>query len=403
MSVRGGQAQFEVTVTNNGTTAATPLALTVALPTGVTFVESLGSGWTCTAAPSLACSLPTLASGAASSFDIVADVAASFTGALTIAPTVSTPSGASVTSSPLSIQLADVAGVLRQEFAKGSIEAIGNTVITCVDSDPDCANARVGIGASIDRGSFVMQNLLTTGVGSINSSQGTLSVSGVVSRAYLTWGGDVDQAGVDAPNAALNNTVVFAGPDNVSHTVVGQVSAIDIGGGDVSSYVAWAEVTSLVTGSGSYTVGDIQTSLGRGSYGGWSLVVINRDAALPRRVLTVAAPVAFIGPSATYTQSLATSVELGGAAASVTVAAFQGDRSVSQDTIKVNDVTLGATNPFAGRILGTRNPTFENNFGVDVVQRTTTPLTGSGFDLEIRSPNDRVTLAIIGIALDLPE
>ena len=293
--------------------------------------------------------------------------------------------------------------MLRQEFGRGSIEAIGNTVITCVDSDPDCADARNGIGSSIDRGSFVMQNLLATGVGSINSSQATLSASGNVSRAYLTWGGDVDQSGVDAPNAALNNTVVFVGPDNAAHAVVGQVSAIDIGGGDTSSYVAWAEVTSLMSGNGTYSVGDIQTSLGRGSYGGWSLVVINRDAALPRRVLTVAAPVAFIGPSATYTESLATGIALSDASATITVAAFQGDRSVNQDTIKVNDVILGASNPFAGRILGSRSPLFENNFGVDVVQRTTEALSGSVFDLEIRSPNDRVTLAIIGIALDLPE
>ena len=303
---------------------------------------------------------------------------------------------------PLTLQLADVAGVLRQEYASGSIEAIGNTVITCVDSDPDCAEGRAGSGSVLDRGNFVMQNLLTTGVGTFNSSQATLNVSGTVSRAYLTWGGDILQGIVAAPNAVANDTVTFVTTDNVVHTVVGQVSAIDIGGGDTSSYVAWADVTSLVAGSGTYSVGDIQTSLGRGSYGGWSLVVINHDAALPRRVLTVAAPISFIGPSNTYTQSLASGISLGDAPAVLTVAAFQGDRSVAQDTIKVNDVLVGTVNPFAGRVLGTRAPSHDNNFGIDVLQRTTEAVSGTGFDLEIRSPNDRVTLAIVAVALDLP-
>jgi len=402
MAARGGQAQFTLSVINTGSSAAGPLTLSVALPTGVSFTESVGAGWSCAATPALTCTLSSLAAGSASSFDLVVDVAGSFAGALTISPTVAAPAGALLTTTPLTIQLADVAGVLRQEYASGSIEAIGNTVITCVDSEPDCVDGRAGLGSVLDRGNFVMQNLQTTGIGTFNSSQAALNVSGTVSRAYLTWGGDTLQGVIAAPDASANDTVRFVTADNVVHTVVGQVSAIDIGGGDTSSYVAWADVTTLVAGNGTFAVGDIQTSLGRGSYGGWSLVVINLDATLPRRVLTVAAPIAFIGPSNTYTQSLATGVSLGDATAVLTIAAFQGDRSAAQDSITVNNVTVGAANPFAGRVLGIRAPSHGNNFGVDVLQRTTEAVVGTGFDLEINSPNDRVTLAIVAVALDLP-
>jgi hypothetical protein len=249
----------------------------------------------------------------------------------------------------------------------------------------------------------VMQNLLATGVGTFNSSQATLTVSGTIARAYLTWGGDISSGGVAAPNPALINTVTFVTPDNVSHTVVGQATAIDIGGGDDSSYVAWADVTSLVTSGGVFGVGDVQTSIGRGSYGGWSLIVVNHDVNLPRRMITIAAPAAFVGPSATYTQPFATGVSLGGATASLTMSVYQGDRSVSLDTIAVNTVTVGAANPFAGRMIGPRSPAFDNNFGVDLVQRTTQALSDNEFTLEVRSPNDRVTLALIGVALDIPE
>jgi RNA polymerase sigma factor (sigma-70 family) len=403
MATRGGQAQFNVGVKNTGTTAS-PVTLTVTLPSGATLAEVVGTTWTCTGigTATVSCTLPTLAAGAASSFELVVDVATSFTGALTVEPVVAAPAGAVLTATPLTIQLADVTGILRQEYARGSVEAIGNTVITCVDSDPDCADARAGVGVQLDRGSFVMQNVTTTGVGTFNSSQADLTVSGTISRAYLTWGGDTLQGVVSAPDPTAKGTVTFVTPDNVAHTVVGQVSEIDIGGGDTTSYVAWADVTSLVAGGGTFKVADVQTSIGRGSYGGWSLVVINHDSTMPRRSLTVAAPVVFVGPSATYTQTLSSGGQLGDATASITMAAFQGDRTASQDTITVNSALLGSANPFAGRILGTRSPSFENNFGVDVMQRTTAALTGTALNLAVESPNDRVTLAIIGVAVDLP-
>ncbi|MDO9176311.1 MAG: hypothetical protein Q7V62_15995, partial [Actinomycetota bacterium] len=219
-------------------------------------------------------------------------------------------------------------------------------------------------------------------------------LTGSVSRAFLVWGGDVQQSG-SAPNSTARNTVTFITPSGSS-----TVTAAQLKDNPGSTYFAVAEVTSLVTGAGTYAVADVQTALGVASFGGWSLVVVEHDASLPERFMVVTAPLTVVSStSADYSFAVDLHTPMVDATAGVVVAGFEGERSLDGETVTVSGATF--TNPFSGRVPGVRNPSYENTLGTDLLVTTATGLDGSQLTFSLSSPDDRVMLGVVALSLVL--
>jgi uncharacterized repeat protein (TIGR01451 family) len=176
--------------------------------------------------------------------------------------------------------------------ASGDVAIVGNTLETCQNSVAGCANARRGEGSVLNNNSFVMERVDEDHTG-LDSSSARLSlpIGARVLFAGLYYGARTTAGarGKAAPDASL------AGVGRVDLRVPGGSGFERLGGHvDESSevrgaYVAFVDVTRQVQGSGSgvYTVANVQSATGQDRYAGWALVVAYEAAGDPPRNLTV--------------------------------------------------------------------------------------------------------------------
>jgi hypothetical protein len=212
------------------------------------------------------------------------------------------------------------------------------------------------------------------GPGAVDSSSADLRVpaGATVRYAALEWGGDPS----GAPDPAHLGTVQFTPPGG--HAITVEATSLRTAG--QAAYAAHADVTAIVRAradaNGTYTVADMQTGEGAGTFGGWSLVVAYRQADLPPSAIAVfedpAAPRALtrVGGETDLVFALPglaapaqpTDVHLG-------VVAYEGDLGVKGDSVTVDGVTAGdAANFFASAIKvgdAPREPSFPNQYGFD--------------------------------------
>ena len=404
-ALANGEVKIEITVTNTGTTAAEGIRLNVPVPAGATFARSqvvssppmvfvvaVGAGWGCTG--NVTCTLATLAPGNSTVVLLTFEISPSAPSSITLSPAIAEPVGAIVSATPITVPVGTVAGLLAAQTERGAVVAIGNSVTTCSDLDVDCGNARNGSGSRLNHNDFAMQYVNTAG-GVFNSSSASLSLTGTASRAFLLWGGDVVQGAPAAVDPSARNTVKFTTPGGSSTVIAEQLQN---NSGD--TYFAYAEVTPLIAGSGSYSVADIQTALGTASFGGWSLVVIEHNAALPERLLMVAAPTAVIsGSSPPTTFSVDLVDPMVNATGRLVVAGFEGERTLTGDSVSLSGFSVG--NAFSGIIPGTRNPAYQNTLGTDVMIAAASGMNGAQLTFTASSTNDRIMVGMVAIALDL--
>ena len=173
-------------------------------------------------------------------------------------------------------------------------------------------------------------------------------------------------------------------------------TVVDAAGG---IYNAYADVTGLMAGNGTYAVADIQTAAGSGTFGGWSLVVVVHNQAEPARFLLVAAPGATISSSSSWTAGFDLPTPMTGASADVLLVGFEGDPGLTADQLDVcGQVT---TNPFRATVPGLRAPSTPNTFGTDIAAFPVVGLNGATFSVAASSGNDRVQFALLAVALTL--
>jgi hypothetical protein len=207
-----------------------------------------------------------------------------------------------------------------------------------------------------------------------------LTFSGTVAKAILVWSGtstsiDRDKVTLTTPAATIS---VVAGHLEVHE---GQFK------GD--TYVAYADVTPMVSTAGAFTVAAVQTTAA--TFSGWSLVVITHDDAMPMRSLMIATPLAFVTKVAPFQSTVPNAASVDSADVHVVAPIFEGDLGIAGDTVVLNGTDFGGPDPFQGAF-GT---------GVDLLDRSR-PDVGSG-DLVVAfaTTDDRFMVAAIGIALDL--
>lgn len=351
-AVAGGQLELRAVVRNTGgTTGAATVQLT--LPAGVTLVGADNAQWQCAAT---SCTVAGVVAGADSSARLVLALDPGAPSSFDVQLAASPSSGGPVT---LSISPVTVPELLHHSVGRGSVVMAGNTVVTCDAASPGCLDARQGIGTELDNNNHEMAYVNTGGFGTFNGSTADIAFGGTVRAAYLVWGGDTKQAGSTAPDPDRLDEVLLFTPTGTSTVTASRAEVDDRSGG----FVAVADVTSLVTGPGTYGAGDVQSATGPGAYGGWSLIVVTDDVSQPRRMHLVTLPAERLNEPE-FVQEMALDEALNDAALTAGVVVFDSDRNEGGVSVDVNGVA--PVLDIRSTIEGTREPSDENTFGVDV-------------------------------------
>ncbi|MEU8452924.1 DUF3344 domain-containing protein [Streptomyces griseoaurantiacus] len=229
----------------------------------------------------------------------------------------------------------------------GGIVRAAGTAVTCSEGptrapggDRACLTARAGgPGAN---GDFDMTYVdVDDDPNTYNSSRAELRLPPGASVRYarLYWGGNL-RVGEQKPPAD-NGRVLIAEPGGaykalLADTVVGHRAAH---GAD--AYQASADVTGLVrsSGSGAYTVAQINVAKGRsaaGSWGGWTLVVAYDKASEPLRHLALWDGFEALAPGTRTLARMRRMPFAPGAHGLVGLVAYNGDRGRTGDSLSVS-------------------------------------------------------------------
>jgi DNA-directed RNA polymerase specialized sigma24 family protein len=386
--------------------AAVDPTITLTVAPGVALAGDIPSGWVCSqAGRSIGCDLPDLAPGVTVRGTLTLAIPGTAT-ASTAVSIVAQADNASQQSSSVTIPVYRVDHLVYQGWGRGQLISVGNTVLTCDESDPRCTAAQSGQGVAIDRTDLLLRHVNAAPQAapqpSFNSSSASLDLGGAgVEKAVLVWSGDVRVGGGVAPDPNARDRVQLTLPNGSTSAVVANDLRIDRLG---SVYVAYADVTALVRagGSGLYVTGNVQTAPARNSFGGWSLMVITDDPSQPRRMFVVTDPFATFSAFASYSVDVAVPTDVDRPATRLVVTAFQGRLGASPEWLTLGDTQLGDQNPFGATVTGAVAPAYSNNFGVDVdVYNTALDVDSQTTRLEAQSLRDSVRLAIVGLSIDL--
>jgi hypothetical protein len=391
--------------------AAAPF-VEVTAPAGASFVGPDTPAWTCTVTGARTrCSLPALADGASTAVGLIFTLDAGATGTLQFTTAVGDGTGAATAGPVVTVTVSPAAGVDELFVDRAAVTAIGNTVVTCAPltpADPVCPAARAGTATpppANDKQNLMMTRVVDGAVPEASSSSSAtlgLPAGATVLHALLVWAGELTPGPGGAPpvDPAAVASVRLATPAGVS-TV-----AADVVSRPGTTYRAVADVTDLVAGSGRYTVADVQVATGPAVFGSWSLLVIHRDAAAPRRVIALSTDFA------TVTAGVPATLSLGGLPttarpASIMLLSTEGDLGLAGERVLVNGTVLSnaanpASNPFNSSISPSfaRDPAYVNNFGLDI-DRFDLTATGPTVALRAESVLDRAVVGPVAVAVDL--
>lgn len=283
----------------------------------------------------------------------------------------------------------------------GAIALSGNSLLTCPDPAPGCANARAGSGsgAALNNNGYNMQYIDADTDASTYESSGSdvnLPADATVLHARLYWSaraqagsgggagprGSIDQMLLRPPGSPTYQTVTA--------TTVDQISAAGSG----QAYQAYADVTPAVrsAGAGTYFGANVAAGTGQDRYAARTLVVVYRSPSLPLRDLTIfhgfdiinsASPTDDIPISGFVTPpSGAVRVRLG-------VVAYEGDLGSDGDSFKLNGTPVtdaaspltnlfNSTNEVLGQNVTSRSPAYQNQLGFDVKDTDASGIIGNG-------------------------
>ena len=230
----------------------------------------------------------------------------------------------------------------------GSITFAANTLMTCPDSAPTCASARLGAqGGSLGNNNGYAMTYVDVDADptTFNSSTATLNLpaDSFVLFAGLYWAGDTSAGarGAAAPTPSARNTVRMKVPGATTYSTV-TAATLDSNGTRFSGFV---DVTETVrqAGPGAYTVANLQSGKGEDRYGAWDLVVAYRDPTQPARNLTVFDGLATISQStsaATLSLSGFTTPPSGPVRSVVGLISSEGDSTSTGDSATLNSTPL---------------------------------------------------------------
>lgn len=391
----GGTGTIDVTVTNSGTTDETTAA-TLRVPDGVVF-DALVDGPAACVDPdddSARCDV-TVAAGATERVTVRFRLQARNVGQFVVS--------SNLAADDIALPITAIHRLVHSSVDEGQIIVAGNTLMTCVESDPNCVDARNGVGDVLNRwdlpAEFVGGDL---GPGWFNSSSATVDLEGGdVEAAYLFWSGDLNERNVMIPDDGRSSRVVIVPPGAAEATPL-EAERVRLGDVDATQYFGTVDITDIVRehGTGSYTVGNVQSVEVQGSYAGWSMVVVTRDDALPRRSNAIMSPFAWFSPDDTFAVEIDVPFS-GPQSAKLDVVAFEGERAFTPEQLTVGGNEIGDA-AFDSTIVGERDPSYDNNFGIDVDSYDLTIDASTGtLPIVATSDKDGIRLAVLSLAVDV--
>ncbi len=265
---------------------------------------------------------------------------------------------------------------------EGNFKTLSNTNLECV---ANCPATPVSNNPAVVMGYVDIDTDGTT----LNSSSAALTVPAGASVVWagLYWGGlyGSTMSGITNPLGMNANEVKFRVPGAPNYSLI-TASVINSENSTFSgwtSYLAFADVTTLVQsgGSGDYFTADIALATGSnltGPYGGWNLVVVYEDPLEKTRNIAIWDGFDFFGFGAneTFTVTGLLTPSSGIFESHAAYFAFDGEADRTGDFLSIEatpltnglnpaDNTLNGTISEFGVDSGARNPNFSYSWGID--------------------------------------
>jgi hypothetical protein len=269
---------------------------------------------------------------------------------------------------------------------RGSINAVGNQLLTCPAAAANCTNARNRAGGLGLNNNYNMEYVDIDGdAATVNSSNATLALpaGATVTWAGLYWGADTSAGtgNVAAPNAANRGIVRFKVGPGVYQTVNALPADVLTSTGQATRYRAFADVTALLPGAGNatYTVADVQAGRGDDRFAGWSLVVAYQDSTQAVHRVSVYDGLGTVDATRTFSTNITPffTPASGPVETRTGLLAFEGDMGIVGETATFNGTPLtDATNVLGnlmnstmtvdGTLFAAKTPNYDNLMGTDV-------------------------------------
>lgn len=316
----------------------------------------------------------------------------------------------------------------------GAVRMIGNTVVSCTStfSPTNCTDARNGtLSTDLNNNEHFMSFVdVDTSTSTFNSSSATASLPANIEVLFagLYWGGETGGfagSGVVAPDDAIKDEVKLRTPSSSAYQDITANSCDEtVTGSEFGVYYScFADITSLVpsTGSGAYTVANIQTSQGYNSNGGWGIVFVYRDLNEPLRNLVVYDGFAAVTTASTSSSQVTIDVSgfttpaTGNVSTNIGIISYEGDMLATNarallNSTYISDVVNPSNNIFNstvsqfGQLATNANPSWRNKFGFDVDMFDLPGLLGnnvSNASITLETDGDFYYPAVVSFATEL--
>jgi hypothetical protein len=270
------------------------------------------------------------------------------------------------------------------ETLKGDIAVVGNTLMTCPSGAVNCAAAQAGGGSALNNNSYTMGYVdVDADATTFDSSSASVSLpaGSTVVWAGLYWAADTSAGtgGAPAPTPASRGTVRFTAPGAAPQNI--SAAGADVLFSTPSRYRAFRDVTSLLpaSGSGAYTVANVQAGTGADRFAGWALFVAYRDNTQAVRGLHVYDGLGTVDATHTFQTTIAPfhTPAIGTPTTTVGLLTFEGDAGLANETATFGGTALtDGPNPAANAMnstigsgamsLGAKTPNYTNQLGIDL-------------------------------------
>jgi hypothetical protein len=276
------------------------------------------------------------------------------------------------------------------ETLHGNLSAVGNTLMTCPTAAANCAAARSG--SPYSNNDFTMGYVDVDSDGStFDSSSATLTLpaGATVAWAGLYWSADTSAgSGGSADSHSWSRDQVKLSIGGGAYQTVSAASGdVLTSSSQPSRYRGFANVTSLVTGSGTYTVANVKAGTGSDRFAGWALFVAYRDAAQTLRHVNVYDGLGTVDATHTFSTTIAPfqTPASGPVTTNVGLLSFEGDPGYATETMTLNGATWSnAVNPANnvfnstisanGASVTAKSPNYVNQLGMDLDSQSATGL-----------------------------
>ncbi|HYH88449.1 MAG TPA: DUF3344 domain-containing protein, partial [Solirubrobacteraceae bacterium] len=285
------------------------------------------------------------------------------------------------------------------QTVRGSINAVGNQLLTCPAAAAGCTAARNRTGPEATmNNNYNMGYVDVDGdAATFNSSTSTLSLpaGATVVWAGLYWGADTQlgSGGASAaPNAGNRGSVRFKVGSSGYQTVTAAPADVLTSTGKPTRYRAFANVTSLLpaAGNGTYTVANVQTGRGDDRFAGWSLVVAYQDPTEGFHRVSVYDGLGTVDADHDFSTDIFPfyTPEDGSVATKTGLLAFEGDAGIIGETATFNGTPLtdainglgnlmNSTVARDGTLFTAKDPNYANLQGTDIDVWNNTGLLGN--------------------------